>query len=485
MNSTLVTEPNLFFGNNEVNISPKIGLINFGPVGRFTNGKTEPLTIRGGFIGTKKSKQLFESWVEKLKSRITGKVDETTNKREVDFPGMSLDSPLKFQIVIEDNCCEYLSESDINDLEKLPRKERIVKLVSMYEQKFKDLASTTDPHPDLVFLPLSEKEISLCKEPKAIGDRITYARRSNKPRNTDEEYPLFDFHHAMKVIAYKHGKLVCQIVRPSTMNFNKFVQDPATIGWNFAVATYYKATGIPWKLADLDDETCYVGLSFYYEITKKDVNLRTSMAHVYLRTGESQVIRGKPFKWETDTGKSPALSSDLAKEIITDVLELYKRQKNGVLPKRVVIHKTSPFTADEIVGFNKALEKIELADFIHINEKSGIHLFPKSQQYPAIRGTFLYNMTKFLLYTTGYVSLLDSYHGSSVPAPLLLEAYRLNSTPEQIAKDILALTKLDWNNANFNSRLPVTISVSRKVGSILSESSAQKTDLPSNYRYYM
>lgn len=483
MKNTLVEEPKLYFGNNQENIDPKVGLINYGCYGRFSKGAHQPLTIRAGIIGTHKSKQLLESWLEKLKYRISGKIDETTNKREVDFPGISLDSPLKFEIKLDESCYQHIDESAIKELEPLNRKDRVIRLVEIYEQKFKDLAETTDPHPDIVFLPLSENAVGLCKDPKLVGDKIVYERRNVK-LSEGQEHPLFDFHNVLKVISYKHGGMVSQIIRPATLNFNKFVQDSATIGWNFAVATYYKATGIPWKLSELDDNTCYVGLSFYRELSKSEVNMRTSMAHVYLRTGESQVIRGKPFRWDDSISKKPSLSETSASEIINDVIDLYKRQR-GVVPQRVVIHKTSPFTGEEVIGFNKALKGVEMADFIHINENNGIRLFPQSEQYPPIRGTFIYGATKFLLYTTGYVPLLDSYYGSSIPSPLFLEAYRLNSTPEQVAKDILALTKLDWNNASFNTRLPVTISVSRKVGEILSESSAQKTDLPSNYRYYM
>jgi len=483
MKNTFIEEPKLYFGNNEENIDPKIGLINFGCYGRFSKGEQEPLTIRAGFIGTLKAKQMFEAWLEKLRYRISGRIYASTNKREVDFPGISLESPLRFEIKVDDSCCQYIDDSAIRELENYDRKERVAKLVEIYDQKFKDLKDTTDPHPDIVFLPLSELTMELCKDPNIAEEKIIYERRNVKIKQ-GETYPLFDFHNVMKVLAYKHGGMASQIIRPTTMNFNKLVQDPATIGWNFAVATYYKATGIPWKLSELDENTCYVGLSFYKELSKGNTNLRTSMAHVYMRTGESQVIIGKPFHWDDAISKRPSLSESFATEIINDVIELYKRQRE-VYPKRVVIHKTSPFTAEEIVGFDKALKDIELADYIHINENNGIRLFPKSEKYPALRGTFLYTATKFLLYTTGYVPLLDTYCGSSIPAPLFLEAYRLNSTPEKVAKDILALTKLDWNNSYFNTRLPVTISVSRKVGEILSESSAEKLDLPPSYRYYM
>ena len=81
---------------------------------------------------------------------------------------------------------------------------------------------------------------------------------------------------------------------------------------------------------------------------------------------------------------------------------------------------------------------------------------------------------------------MDTYKGSTVPTPLLLKTYRLDSSQEQIAKDIMALTKLDWNNADFNTRMPVTISVSRKVGDILSESTMQEVnDFQTSYKYYM
>ena len=127
MKNTFIEEPKLYFGNNEENIDPKIGLINFGCYGRFSKGEQEPLTIRAGFIGTLKAKQMFEVWLEKLRYRISGRIDASTNKREVDFPGISLESPLKFEIKVDDSCCQYIDDSTIKELEKYDRKERVAK----------------------------------------------------------------------------------------------------------------------------------------------------------------------------------------------------------------------------------------------------------------------------------------------------------------------------------------------------------------------
>lgn len=480
MKSTLIFEPNLFFKNNGACINPKIGLLKYGPYGRFSKGNDEPLIIRAGVISTKKTLMIFQKFLKELK---TPKSDYNYTEMDIFFPGVSIDSRLNFEIKIDESCIENIPEQEINSLKELKRKQRIKRIFNVYEQKFADLAATTDPHPDIVFLPLSENLIDLCEDKNFNTGKIIYQYRTFDSDVTYEDVELFDFHNALKVIAFKHN-LVTQIVRPPTMKF-ECNQGPATVGWNFAVSAYYKATGIPWKLSDIDNETCYVGLTFYQEITEEERNMRTSMAHVFLKTGESQVIRGKPFRWEYVKGKSPTLTDDMASAVMTDIVDLYKRQKNGVLPKRIVIHKTSPFSKEEIDGFNSSLKGIEMADYVHLRLDSGVMLFPESQRYPPIRGTLLYQNSKSILYTTGYVPSLRTYMGSSVPAPLEIDTYRQDSTPEQIAKDIMALTKLDWNNTDFNKRLPVTIGVSKKVGAILSETKARNVEPPQNYKYYM
>ncbi|RZN37625.1 MAG: hypothetical protein EFT35_05870 [Methanophagales archaeon ANME-1-THS] len=483
--TTWIEEPELYFANNKDSIDPKIGLLKFGPYGTFSHDKTQSKVIRAGVIATKNSVMLLESWLERLRERIPGKYIESEKRKEIDFPGLSVEKALNFDIEIDDACIEYIDEKEIDSLEKLERKERVAESFKIYEQKFKDLEASTDPNPDLVLLPLSEKLLKLCKIPDIESDNIIYEYRTFDSKKSYDEYlPGFDFHNVIKVLGYKYGNIATQVIKPRTLTF-KGDQTPATLAWNFAVAAYYKGTGIPWKLANIDEETCYVGISFYPEITPDKRVMRSSMAHVYLKTGESQVIRGKPFNWDDTMGKSPSLSQELANDIICDVIDLYKRQRRGALPKRVVVHKTSHFTEDEQHGFNEALENIEIVDFVHIISKMKIMAFPRGD-YPALRGTMVIKGDESLLYTSGFVPALDTYMGASVPQPLLLRLTRLESTPKQIGKDILALTKLDWNNADFNTREPVTISVSQKVGEVLSESIARGIkNPPSNYRYYM
>jgi len=60
----------------------------------------------------------------------------------------------------------------------------------------------------------------------------------------------------------------------------------------------------------------------------------------------------------------------------------------------------------------------------------------------------------------------------------------IDESPRKLAEEILALTKMNWNNTQFDSSLPITIKAARQVGGILKYA----TDLPkieASYAYYM
>jgi hypothetical protein len=271
------------------------------------------------------------------------------------------------------------------------------------------------------------------------------------------------------------------------MSFAHGRQEPATIAWNFATALYYKGTGIPWKLADLDERTCLVGISFYEEMDAEGSLMRASMAHVYVKSSDSQIIRGKPFRWESEgRNRQPTLSGLQAKEILQDVLGLFQRQKKEI-PARVVIHKTSGFTEEEVTGFNEAAQGVELVDYVHIRAHDGCRFFHAGNGYPPVRGTLIGDADKSprIMYTVGYVPSLGTYQGMATPVPLVLDIARNDASPRQIGNDIMSLTKMDWNSTDFCQREPVTTSVSRKVGHILAEMRARNTEPPQPYRYYM
>jgi len=87
------------------------------------------------------------------------------------------------------------------------------------------------------------------------------------------------------------------------------------------------------------------------------------------------------------------------------------------------------------------------------------------------------------LFTSGYVSWWGEYPGPHIPAPLEIGSCGGADIRER-ARELLALTKMNWNSSEGIGRYPITISFARKVGMLMTELSDNQTPNPS-YRFYM
>jgi hypothetical protein len=72
------------------------------------------------------------------------------------------------------------------------------------------------------------------------------------------------------------------------------------------------------------------------------------------------------------------------------------------------------------------------------------------------------------------------------PAPLHFASLVRPSRTEfsEFAREILALTKMNWNSTEGIGRHPITISFARKVGTLMTELSDNQMPNPS-YRFYI
>lgn len=482
MRIALIKEPDLFFGKNSKCLDPQVGLLNFGPHGGNQVEETAKISIRAGIVGTQRSIDKTKVWLDRLKFRINAEQKSKTEYKGIDFPGLNVDGPLHFEVIIDDNCCAEIERAFVRDLEPHERKERISLTVKKYCEKFDDLKDAHPP-PQIVLLPIDDDILSLCKEPYQRTDKIVYQHREFGDSSSSLA-EIFDFHNYIKAQAALRN-FTTQLISPKTLLFSEQKQSKALIAWNFSVALYYKATGIPWKLADIDDRTCYIGVSFYNEISHSGKSIRASIAQVYLRTGESQVIRGEAFEWEETVEKrNVRLSSQQMEKIVKDSISLFQRQR-GFLPRRVVVHKSSRFSDEEMVGCQKACEQIDSLDVVHIREFPGLRAYHEGYDYPVVRGTAVLDTKEALLFTSGYVPALATYPGPSAPRPLHLICQRLDSSIETVCSDIMGLTKLDWNSSTFYTRMPVTIGVSRKVGEVMAEMVAIQGEPPNSYKFFM
>src|SRR5215211_4117487 len=81
----------------------------------------------------------------------------------------------------------------------------------------------------------------------------------------EEDLLRRDFRRALKAVAMRTS-IPIQLVTPNLWDEGRRNQDPATRAWNLSVALFYKAGGIPWRVATAHDDTCFVGISFHHLI---------------------------------------------------------------------------------------------------------------------------------------------------------------------------------------------------------------------------
>ncbi|MFC6740693.1 hypothetical protein [Methylobacterium tardum] len=106
-------------------------------------------------------------------------------------------------------------------------------------------------------------------------------------------------------------------------------------------------------------------------------------------------------------------------------------------------------------------------------------------RYPPVRGTFAMVGDAYpILYTHGFTPYFDTYPGVHVPEPWTILEKHGDSGPRELAAEILALTKMNVNNAAFSDGVPITMAFSRKVSEILKQVSPEMT-VRSEYKFYM
>ena len=161
------------------------------------------------------------------------------------------------------------------------------------------------------------------------------------------------------------------------------------------------------------------------------------------------------------------------------------RTQHGHYPARVVLHKTSRFDSNELDGFHQAIDErdIDYADLVWV-QKSKMRLY-RLGIYPPLRGTLLrFDKEQALLYTRGSVEFFRTYTGMYVPRPLMLRCQALGQPLQHIAEEMLALTKMNWNNTQFDNGLPITIAASRHVGEVL-KYVPDGEEIAPRYSFYM
>jgi len=489
-------EPQLVFAKHRRMVDPKTGLGLYGPFDAEDPGRRTQ--IRLGVIGTGETIDLVRKWVDHSRGkviplrrvRVRGKLELRYMDPTVYPPFPGFGEVFGCDFTISDSLVTTLRELDVEELRRIQFFEaRVTRLVDMLVERIRVLSDKPTP-PDVI----------ICAMPTTIRDLCTVASRHRrrpqvrtKPQQPAVQADLFGggggespqeelpeevsiFHHGLKARAMEVG-IPTQLVWQNTLE--GMGEDDATRAWNFWTGVYYKAGNIPWRVEGLQAGTCYVGLAFY--VDKRDRSYRSCMAQAFSDQGEGFVMRSEPFKW-TELG-SPHLTEEMAADLISRVLAEYERHLQHP-PGRVVVHKWSRYWEAEQRGFVRGIgTRVHSYDLVAFGDR-GIRFF-RTGENPVLRGTLVtLARGNAVLYTRGYVSFLGEYSGMRVPRPLEIVEHHGSASLTQVAAEILALTKMDWNSSTFSGKEPITTAFSEDVGHILAELPAGAIPR-TTYRFYM
>lgn len=499
--SWYVDEPMLIFGNGQKSADQKTGLTTYGPCKLPDQKSDAPSTIKIGIIGTTETIHLAERLIEKAINKVQSNNEEPFLRPP--FPGFK--SVFNSDIMLSEQWKISISEDEISNALKGTFETIVSNVTDLFSNALKRI-NEREPRPTIVLYALTQDIVNYCgtrgfgtnatrtkmtKEEKKIGKIVKKLETKKQTMlipfdpslyNPDLLPEASNLRRLMKARSMEIG-IPIQILKYRTL-IEKDTQDSPTLLWNLCTALYYKAGGYLWRMADSMPGTCYVGISFFKNKIKNDGRMRTSLAQIFTHTGEGLVLRGDDFEWDEKQGKSPHLSEDGARNLLAKAINRYKEQMAGQPPSRIVVHKTSKFWPAELKGFKDAVGSIRY-DFIAFGKRG--FRFLRYGNYPPLRGTIIQtNPKNYFLFTKGFVPYLHTYPGLRVPLPLeVIEHHGDGATPTTIAKEILALTKMNWNTADFSTAFPITIEFATSVGDILAVLPEEIKDPRPQYYYYM
>jgi len=292
--------------------------------------------------------------------------------------------------------------------------------------------------------------------------------------STDEAFDLHDF---IKAYCVQKG-IATQLLRQETLTDHY----QCRVWWWLAVALYAKAMRTPWVLDALDPETAFVGLGFTVDTKAgRGEHIVLGCSHLYNAQGEGLQFRLSKIENPTIGRRgNPFMSHEDARRVGETIRELFYATHMR-LPHRVVIHKLTPFRKDEREGLQEGLSGVAEVDMLEINVDSALRYVasvPKpgggfdEDNFPVRRGTtVLLDDYTALLWVHGATDSVKRgrryYKGKRrIPAPSIVRRYAGKTDLGTVAREILGLSKMDWNSADMYSRLPVTIYSSRQIARI-------------------
>jgi hypothetical protein len=491
-------EPDLEFGQGAVGKNPRTVLPHNGPLSSTYEEGVK--TFQLGLVALPSEVTAVRDWVRRMHQPLL--TPESNAMRFAEFPGVGPAFHCRFEIP-QHFVRELNADRVAIALVRSPQ-DRFEELLKLYSDKITSLF--TDPHPDciLVCFPEDVATLRITNPRLTLKERLVLERLQQEDEVVQqslfeptadekriaaellpqaEELLFRNFHRALKAKCMMESNPVpLQVLRRHTYISTEAKQSDATRAWNLSTALYYKASKIPWRPRDLTAETCFVGVTFHHLKRRAGDLVYASLAQAFSNTYEPFALKGASIPRDQSRNKQPYLTEDQAAELMRGVVTEYENMA-GSLPTRVVVHKTSRYQPEEERGFrNGLLSEVAACELVWL-APTGFRLLRRGTTEP-FRGTLCTVEDRHhYLFTTGYVPWWAEYPGPHIPAPLEIGVSNGRDVAER-AREILALTKMNWNSADGIGRHPITLSFARRVGTVMTEMSEDATPNP-RYRFYM
>lgn len=496
---TRFDEPTLSFGYGEATEDPRDGLTLFGPL---DEGK--PYGVRAGAVGSSAAIERLARWIHTIQRPVvSAKVTQWEAESKWDhveawerarppFPGFEAtfgipwsSAPLVTCEVPDD---ELRSALFIND-----PAQRVYKTVEVYSRRIIDALREEEVRPDVWYVVIPEDIYRYCRPQSRIASGLAIETKSEASvgylKSLAEEPSLFpednaaavpyqyesDFHNQLKARLLGH-QVPTQIVRERTIAPTEVLptrlaaslaKQAPEIAWTLSTATFYKTGGRPWKIAGIREGVCYIGLVFKRDHTSANPRSACCAAQMFLDSGDGLVFKGDVGPWYAPDSGEFHLDRPGAKELVKLAVDSYKGKHDGKPPRELFIHGKVRFSAEEWAGFCEAAGSETNLVGVRIQDSREVKLYRKAR-HPVLRGlAYIRDERTAYLWTRGYIPRLQTYPGREVPNPLLVDVCKGSVPIEVVLRDILALTKVNYNSCIFADGVPVTLRFANAVGEIL------------------
>ena len=317
-------------------------------------------------------------------------------------------------------------------------------------------------------------------------------------RELKNETTYFDLHDSIKLYCAKKN-IKIQVIEDKSINYS----DSAKVRWWLSLGLYVKANGTPWRNSIITDSTAFVGLDFSVQNINAQTKYVLGSSHIFDSSGQGLRFLLQPIDHPIFYGKNPFMSKEDARRLILKLKEAYYRIDGNSKLDKLVIHKVLHYTYDEMQGISEAVDGIENVEMLQIQKYSNWRAIRGKKDsiteqitihgFPIQRGTVVQlDDFSFLLWTHG--SVLDNdiagssrnYYqsGRGIPAPLLIRRFRGKDPIETTAREILALTKMNWNGGELYKTLPVTLDFSKRLSRYAKQSETLQA-IPYDFRFFM